>query len=180
MQDAGGVAAVSIHHRTHGTELDGAGAHEFAPKRVGGRGTGADVNFVALQVVQGLKHQAEGTLEDRVGAPCVVFAEDIRLQHRHGAAYRDHVLAKRLDFGREKLFEQSHLVHHVSNHGGEEFMAAEGEEIIVGIPKWHGDRRRLRTGRWHKESASATNFGSNFGLRSQAHRGGGFQPPCPP
>ena len=62
----------------------------------------------------------------------------IGLEHGHRAADGDHVLAQRLDFGGHELAEQAHFVHHIADHCGEEFGAAEGEEFVVGIPKGHG------------------------------------------
>ena len=94
---------------------------------------------MGLEIVQGFEHEAEGLRQERVGAARAGFGEDIGLQHGHGPADGDHVIAQRLDFGGQELAEESQLVHDVADHGGEQFVAAEGEEFgIVGPKCGHG------------------------------------------
>lgn len=77
LEDAPGVARVTIHDGTHGSAIAGGLTHQFTPERISGRGTAGHIDFVLFEVVKGCEHQAEGLIHHFIGTTRALAADII-------------------------------------------------------------------------------------------------------
>src|SRR5580700_7748111 len=90
----------------------------------------ADVDLPRLQVIQSFEHQAERPPGESAAA-ALAFAEEVRLQHRHGAAQNHHRGIDGLERGVQVLMLEAEFVERIAHQSYKELTTDSGKEVLI-------------------------------------------------